>query len=225
MKVQKIYVKNLRQIEEKELLLSWHTVIVTWGNNKGKTTLLRSIVDRLRGQKTNIIKQGKSSGECQWTFTDWSILSWDLNGEKEKISYTTKEGFKETAVKSICNILFGKWFDIDNFLSSTPKDQKSILQQLVWLDFTALDKEYEQAYADRAEANIVLKTVQMKRWDAEPAIVSWKYKDIWEMQEALISMEASNERINSFTGKLQDRMVRASSLTEQIKSYSRNNWL
>jgi predicted ATP-binding protein involved in virulence len=56
-KVQKIFVRNLRQIDEMTTTFNGCTAIVTGGNNKGKSTLLKSIVERLRGDKTNIVKE------------------------------------------------------------------------------------------------------------------------------------------------------------------------
>lgn len=216
-KVEKIYVKNLRQIDEQSVVFNWCTAIITGGNNKGKSTLLKSIVERLRGDKSTIIKDWKQSGEAKREFTDWSILEWDLLWSSDKITYTTKEWVKTSSIKTICDKLFGKWFDIDEFLTAQPKEQKRIMQQLVWLDFTELDEQYEKAYNDRKEKNAIYRMEQAKISDVKEVIVSGEYKDITDLQEKLIAAEKNNEQIESIKEKIQYKSQRLISIDEEIK--------
>lgn len=217
MKVKKIYVQNLRQIDEQEANFDWCTCIVTGGNNKGKTTLLRSIVERLRGTKTKIIKEGKETWKCEWTFTDWSVLTRNLEWEKEKIEYITKEWIKTSAIKTICEKLFGKWFDIDKFLWSPPKEQKKTLQQLVWLDFEEIDQKYQQAYDDRTYANNVYKAEKTKLESINLQEIQWEKKDIEEMQNKLIEIEKTNEKIHGVQSRLEDKEKRIKSIEDEIQ--------
>lgn len=216
MKVEKIYVKNLRQIDEIETNFKWCTAIVTGGNNKGKSTLLRSIIERLRGDTTNIVKDWQKTWECERTFTDWSKLYREINEEKEKIEYTTKEGIKTSKIKEIVWFLFGKWFDIDVFLQSQPKEQKEILQKLVWIDFTEIDAIYNQAYEDRTNKNAIMKSEQAKISDMVIVECKEEKKDISEMQNVLIEIEKKNEQINSVESKMIDKKTRQKQLEEEI---------
>lgn len=50
-KTQKISVKNFKAISEMEIDFKGCTAIITGGNNKGKSSLLRGITDRLRGRR------------------------------------------------------------------------------------------------------------------------------------------------------------------------------
>lgn len=217
MKVKKIQVKNLRQIESIETSFDWCTAIITGGNNTGKSTLLKSIIDRLRGDKSSIIKEWKQSWEAKRTFTDGSILEWDLLGNADKITYTTKEWIKTSAIKTICETLFWKWFDIDVFLNAQPKDKKKIMQELVWIDFTELDIEYEKAYNDRTEKNAIYRTEKAKLSDMQEQPTQWLLIDISELQEKLIEAEKNNEQIISVKEKIEYKNNRIKAIDIQIQ--------
>lgn len=218
-KVQKIFVRNLRQIDEMTTTFNWCTAIVTGGNNKGKSTLLKSIVERLRWDKTNIVKDGKQSGEAEWTFTDGSVLSWEILGESDKIVYTTKDGIKTSSIKEICNRLFGVGFDIDEFLWAQPKRQKEIMQWLVGLkeEFELLDAEYAEAYNDRTNKNAIYRAEQSKIWENKEISTGWEYVDISALQEELIEAEKKNEQINSINSKMQDKNMRLANIVIEIQ--------
>lgn len=172
MKIKTIKVKNLKSISESELILNGCTAIVQAGNNKGKTTLLRGIIDRIQNEKPElIIKQGEKEGFAVMELTDGSRFEWNFTEKKEVLNYITKDNFKidvskGSALKDIQQKFFPSRFDIDLFLSSQPKKQVEMLQKLVGLDFTALDSEYQKYYDLRTEANrdyIRLKSMCLKK--------------------------------------------------------------
>lgn len=217
MKVQKIFVKNLRQIDEITTEFNGCTAIITGGNNKGKSTLLKSIVDRLRGDKTNIIKEGKQTWTSERTFTDGSVLSWELLGNSDKLVYTTKEGVKTSSIKEICHKLFGTGFDIDDFLSAQPKKQKEIMQKLVGLDFTDLDQAYEEAYQDRQAKNSIYRAEKAKLEALTQHAVSGEYRDISELHAQITEIEKKNANIRSIEEKMQYKTKRVFQIGEEIQ--------
>lgn len=159
MKIKKIKVKNFKSISENEINLNGCSAIVTAGNNKGKTTLLRGLIDRIQSEKPDmIIKKGEKDGFATMELTDGSHFEWIFSEKKEVLSYTTKDNFKVdiskgAALKDIQNRFFPSKFDIDIFLASQPKKQVEILQKLVGIDFTSIDNEYKLAFDERTIAN------------------------------------------------------------------------
>lgn len=150
MKIKTIKVKNIKNVNEFGVDLNGATVILTAGNNKGKTTVLRSLIDRLRGEKPELIlKTGESEGKAELELTDGSKFEWQIKEDKEKLSYTTSEGIKINTVRDISKIYFPEIFDVDAFLQAQPKQQIAMLQKLAGIDFTSLDEEYKKAYEDR----------------------------------------------------------------------------
>lgn len=160
MKIKKIEVKNLKAIAAENIDLNGCSAIITAGNNKGKSTLLKSLIDRFRGEiPDKIVKQGEENGFSVMELTDGSKIEWKFTEKGESFSFTTKEGIKQTSgvLKAIGEKYFGRRFDIDSFLNSTPKSQKAELQRLIGLDFTEIDNKYKISFDNRTNANRDLK--------------------------------------------------------------------
>lgn len=156
MKIKKITVQNFKSVSNETANFDGCSAIITAGNNKGKTSFLRGMIDRFRGEKPDVIvKQGESEGSQVMELTDGAKIEWNFSDKQEKFSYITKDGIKMTSgvIKSIGEKYFGLKFDIDKFLNSQPKQQVRELQRLVGLDFTEIDERYKLAYELRTEAN------------------------------------------------------------------------
>jgi hypothetical protein len=154
-KIQKISVSNLKAISDLEIDFKGCTAIITGGNNKGKSTFLHGIVDRIRGVKPElIVKQGKKEGSGTIELTTGEKFLWEFDVEgTDKLTFLTKEGYKTQVTKVIVARFFPPSFDIDKFLNSTPKEQSKQLQKIVGIDFTEIDSRYQLAYDDRTEKN------------------------------------------------------------------------
>src|SRR5690625_7594735 len=97
MKIKRIEVKNYKAISKEELNLNGCSAIITAGNNKGKTSILRGLIDRLHSDKPDLVlKQGESKGHNAIELTDGSKIEWNFTGKSERLSYTTPEGAKQT---------------------------------------------------------------------------------------------------------------------------------
>jgi DNA repair exonuclease SbcCD ATPase subunit len=155
MKIKKIEVKNFKAVSEQTADFDGHSAIVVGGNDKGKSSLLKGIIDRFRGEKPDIIlKEGESKGYNVMELTDGSKVEWKFTEKSESFAYITPEGVRQTTgvLKAIGEKYFGIRFDIDEFLNSQPKQQVKKLQQLVGLDFSEIDEQYKQAFEERRDA-------------------------------------------------------------------------
>lgn len=195
MKIKKIEVHNYKAVSDQELNLNGCSAIVTASNDKGKTSILRGLIDRLRSEKPDVIvKEGEAKGFNIVELTDGSKIEWKFTDKLESFAWITKEGVKQTTgvISAIGERYFGKRFDIDSFLHSGPKAQVKELQSLVGLDFEDIDERYQKAYEERTEANRELKRISSQNVEEpekveEPDIESIK-KELKEAQEK------SNER-------------------------------
>jgi len=162
MKIKEIKVVNFKSIVDKQLDLSGCSAVITGGNNKGKSSILSGLIDRMRGEKPDIIvREGSDKGSNTMVLTDDSKIEWRFTEKSESLSYTTKDGIKQTSgvIKTIGERYFGKKFDIDNFLNSTPKEQTKELQRIVGLDFSDINERYKITYEERTAANKELQRV------------------------------------------------------------------
>lgn len=155
-KIQTIKLSNFKSISDLEVNFKGCTAIITGGNNKGKTSFLRGIPDRIRFVRPDVmVKQGNKEGKGELTLTSGEKFVWDFdtNG-RDKLTYITFDGSQRQSVtKELGSSFFPVTFDIDKFLQSPPKNQAKQLQAIVGLDFTDIDKRYEVAYNKRTELN------------------------------------------------------------------------
>jgi len=166
MKINKVQVTNLKAIESAEATFNGCHAIVTAGNGMGKTTMLRALIDRIRGQKPNILVHvGARKGDYVAELTDGSRIEWNFTEKSERITYITKEGIKQTSgvIKSIGERIFGAAFDIDKFLYMQPAKQSKELQRLVGIDFSEIDNEIATAVEQRKDAKKELEMLIAQR--------------------------------------------------------------
>lgn len=154
-KIKAISVKNFKIISDLEVDFKGCTAIITGGNNKGKSSFLRSLPDRIRYIRPEVmVKNGEKEGSGELVLDTGERFTWEFNTDgKDKLSYWTKEGIKTSATKELGERFFPPVFDIDKFLQSSPKNQALQLQKIIGIDFTDIDSRYELAYADRTEKN------------------------------------------------------------------------
>jgi len=153
-KIQTIKIQNFKAITDLEANFNGCTAIVTGGNNKGKTSFLKGIVDRIRFVRPDVmVKKGEQEGRGELVLDSGEKFLWEFdNAGKDKLTYITNQG-RKSVTKDLGQQFFPPVFDIDKFLQSSPKDQVKQLQAIVGLDFTDVDKRYQAAYDARTERN------------------------------------------------------------------------
>lgn len=211
MKIKKIEVLNFKAIENQELNLEGCSAIITAGNNKGKSSILSGLIERFQGIKPSIIvKKDETKGFNKIELTDGSIIEWKFTEKTESFSFTTSEGIKQTTgvIQMLGEKYFGRKFDIDKFLTSQPKKQVEELQRLVGLDFSKIDKDYQEAYDKRTDAN--KEVIRLRNLAKEEPIKTTK-PNIEEFQKQLQLIREQNEKLldnwREENQKLQEEIV------------------
>lgn len=154
-KIKQIEIHALKAITSETIDLNGCSVLVTGKNRVGKTTLLRGMVDRIRGLRPNtILKFGEKEGKGVMELMNGEKFIWEFDEKgKDKLVYRTKDGYNSRVTGEIADKYFPKAFDIDTFMVSQPKAQLKMLADLVGLDFEKIDSEYTEAYNARTVAN------------------------------------------------------------------------
>lgn len=154
-KIVKIRLENFKAIDIKEMNFAGASAIITGGNNKGKTSFLRGLQDRIRFSRPQIkVRQGEKEGYGEMTLDDGTRFVWEFDDDKkDKLTMISPEGTKANVTKELGHQFFPPLFDIDKFLQSAPKDQIKQLQKIIGLDFTDVDKRYDEAYKVRYQKN------------------------------------------------------------------------
>lgn len=157
-KIKTLTVSNLKAVSQQTADFNGCTAIITGGNNRGKTSFLRSLFDRVRGIKPDkVLHDGETEGFAEATLTTGEKIKWEFNdkgkGFKEKLTYITEKDIRTPLSVELRNRFFPETFDVDSFLAAQPKKQREILQDLAGLDFTSIDARYKTAYEARTAAN------------------------------------------------------------------------
>lgn len=210
-KIETIRVKNFKAIGELEADFKGCSAIVTGANNSGKTTFLRGLIERIRFSRPDLkVKQGEKDGSGELVLDSGERFVWVFDDvSKDRLTYISATGAKESVTKELGAKFFPPIFDIDRFLQSPPKSQVAQLQKIVGLDFSEIDKRYEEAYRDRTARN-----EEAERWHTKvtKAIKCEEVKPI-DLDELILIRRSKNER----------RRIKADELNALFKKNQKHN--
>jgi hypothetical protein len=159
-KIKTIRVENFKAIGIQEVNLNGNSIIMVAANDKGKSSLLRGLIDRFQGVKPSVIvKQGEEKGFNEMELTDGSVIKWKFTEKGEQFSFTTKEGITQTTgvLKAIGEKYFGKNFNIDAFMTMSSNKQTEKVLEILGVDTSQLDADYKIQYDLRTDVNRELK--------------------------------------------------------------------
>src|SRR5688572_1222592 len=193
-KIQTIKISNFKSITDLEANFNGCTAIVTGGNNKGKTSFLKGIVDRIRFVRPEVmVKKGEKEGRGELTLDSGDKFVWEFDtAGRDKLTYITSEG-RQSVTKDLGAQFFPPVFDIDKFLQSPPKSQVKQLQQIIGLDFTEIDTRYQKAYDIRTERNREAEIYHVKL----EKMLKVDRVDPVDLTELMDKKEAEKNRLNA----------------------------
>lgn len=139
-KINKTYIKNIKNIDEFQADLNGATAYIVGGNTKGKTTLCTFLINRLMGDKpdADVLNDKLKKGEASIKMDDGAEFRYTIspNGS-EKITYIHSNGIEVRATREIIGkYLPNKFFDINKFVDATPKEKTNILTKALGIDIS-----------------------------------------------------------------------------------------
>jgi hypothetical protein len=219
-KIKKITVSNLKAVSNLTADFNGCTAIITGGNNKGKSSFLRSLSDRLSKaiKPEQIVKQGEKEGFYEMELTTGEKFVWAFNNTTkagEKLTFISERNIPGPVTKELSKFYFPPVFDVDTFLQAAPKKQKEILQKLTGIDFTEFDKLYIDAYEQRTYANKKLAEEKAKASYIDPKIISEPI-DTTELEKQLYGIDTHNLKFKTVNDKLNDKKVKVITNNKEI---------
>lgn len=229
-KVKKITVSNLKAVSALSVDFNGCTAIITGGNNKGKSSFLRSLPERLRGNKPDLVlKQGEKEGSAEWELTSGEKFIWTFDGKKEKLTFVSERNIPQSVTKEISKMYFPSVFDVDAFLNSMPAKQKKTLQELTGIDFSEIDAQYKSAYDERTYANKKLSEAKARLVFYDPKAAT-EITPTDELEAELHGIDAHNLRFENVEmqckqreEKKADNLKELARLEDEIKTIKEAN--
>ncbi len=194
-KIINITVRNLKNVSEQDVDLRGASIIMTAGNDVGKSTVLKTLIDRFHGHRPKlIVKEGQRKGAYYMDLSDGSSIEWTFTNKSENLIYITSDGLKVSSgvLSEIGRRYFGEEFDLNKFLNMSANKQQKELERVVGLDFSKLDEEYKQVYDERTEQKRLLTHLRSQR-KTKPAEV--KPIEILQLKKELAEIEAKNDEL------------------------------
>lgn len=183
-------------------------------NRQGKSSFLNGIAWVLGGKELcpdKPIRTGEDSAECSVSLSAdpqrmlpacvaKRVWKRKENGKEESsLSIRTADGFNAPSPQSILDTILGSvGFEPEKFLRAKSDDQVAILRELVGLDFTKLEEEYDTLYAERTAVNKSVKAAE-SNWQAKTfhADAPEKEDSVADLMEELASCEKSVQANNA----------------------------
>lgn len=208
-KIKTITVSNLKAVSEMTADFNGCTAVITGGNNRGKTSFLRSLTDRLRGLKTDmVLKQGEREGFYELELTSGEKFIWQFNNKTkagEKLTYISERNIPGAVTKDICNAYFPPVFDVDRFLNDPPSKQKATLQKLTGIDFTEFDRSYKDAYETRTFHNKQYQIEKAKEEFVDPKLPT-EEMPVAALEQQLSAIDLVKERVQNVRKGIDEKL-------------------
>ena len=214
-RIETIEVMNFKALDHEAINLHGCSCIVTAGNRKGKTTLLRGLIDRIQGVKPEmVVKRDESNGFAEITLDTGERIRWEFSAEgKERLIFVTREGIKTSLTREIANRFFPASFDIDKFLQSSPSERVKQLQKLLGIDLTEINSRYKFAYDDRTIKNKLMAEAKAKVTplsDDDALLLHATPASTKELQDELAQVGTHNaeyQKVENFISTAKNRIV------------------
>jgi hypothetical protein len=216
-KIKKITVSNLKAVSALSADFNGCTAIITGGNHKGKSSFLKSLPERLRGNKPDVVlKHGEKDGFAEWELTTGEKFVWSFDDKKEKLTFISERNIKSSLTKDISTYYFPAVFDVDGFLNSTPSKQKTVLQKLTGIDFSEIDQLYKQAYEARTWANKKLAEEKAKRQLLDPNLPT-EESSTEELEKELAGIDVHNYRFTNIQNGVREKKKQVEDNCKEIE--------
>jgi predicted ATP-dependent endonuclease of OLD family len=165
MRIVELNAENVKRLRAVHIKPDGAIIPITGKNGQGKSSVLDAIACALGGKATQPMKpirDGAGSASVVLDLGDLIITrTWTAN-DKSYLAVQSKEGAKFPTPQAMLDKLVGELtFDPLAFSRMHPTDQIDTLKRIAGLDFSQLDAEREEVFAERTGVNRDLKAAEV----------------------------------------------------------------
>lgn len=198
MHIQNISIKNFKSIEDLKFKLEGRSLFVVGDNGVGKSTFIQALFCLLTGK--NIPKEpvttGHTKSELSAEFGNYRVELNMTNSRNEFKLYQDGEPVSSPR-KTLESVIQFNDFDPFEFLRMTGKKQVEFVKEMVGIDFTELESDYNEVFEDRKNINRDIKNLQGKINESTITEVELKVfkeeKPVHELKEEIKGIDTFNE--------------------------------
>lgn len=163
-KIVELTAENVKRLTAVNIKPDGSMVVVGGDHGAGKSSLLDSIMYALAGKKhipAQPLRRGAKRGRIRMDIGDLIIERTFEEGGKSDVVITSKDGYEAPTPQAILDDMCGALaFDPEEFVRLKPDAQAAMLRELVGIDFSDLDQERAEKYAERTTINRSVKQLE-----------------------------------------------------------------
>lgn len=215
-KIQEVTIQNFKGIDWKIEKLDGHHIILVGKNGGGKTSFIDACVGNIKGIETPL-KEGTTKGLVRVEVDGYTIEhTFSKKNQKPKLSIYDKKGVLQGAPANLLSELFGvQDFDIDSFLNLYPTKKVEFMKNIVGIDFTRMDGQYDELYKERTFLNKKIKEHDAKMLDI-PVVKDTEERDIQALSNELGLIKVENQKYDDFNIRLAQKQNERDELESKI---------
>ncbi|HNX27448.1 MAG TPA: AAA family ATPase [Phycisphaerae bacterium] len=155
--------ENVKRLQAVEIRPDGNMVVIGGNNGQGKTSVLDAITYTLAGKAAccdKPIRNGQTRGEVSIETDDY-VITRTFTEAGGNVKVTNKDGARYDSPQGLLNKLCGTLaFDPLKFMQQDSRSQAETLKVLVGIDFSTLDLQRAEFYAERTAVNHHIKNLE-----------------------------------------------------------------
>lgn len=220
MKVESIKIKNFKAISEESLQINGNNVYVLGPNGIGKSSFLDAIFKVISGKDlpSKLTKEGEKKGSIEIDLGGIIVKAhYNEKNEKVSLSLESKEGAEYKSPRKMLDQLAGIVdFDVNEFFNLAPKKQVDFIKNLVGIDFTDVDEEYQKIFQEKTFVNGKVKELEAQQVFVDKNLSTEKI-DISELTSELKKAHEHNNKIEAKTNEHLNILTEVNDIDAEIE--------
>lgn len=209
-RIVRLEASNIKRLRAVDVTPNGAGVTIVGGRNaQGKSSLLDSIAYAFAGGRSlpeAPIRAGEESAYVVAETEDF-IVRRTFTASGSRVEITNREGMKYQSPQSILDALIGPIaFDPLSFIRASPKEQQTMLRDVLGVDTSDLERERAELYEERREINREAKSYAAQRdaIDLGEGLIPDAEIPMKDLLDEVAAAEAHNSTINNLAA-LSDR--------------------
>lgn len=200
-----LHIEKVKRIKAVSIRPNGNVNVIGGQNGNGKSSTLDSIAMLLGGKSLipeKPVREGEQTASISADVGAYKVTRWWTNPTTSYLKVQAKDGSEVSSPQKVLTDLIGGNLSFDPLAFSTYEDKERlrILKEIAKVDFTALDKEYQEKFTER--------TVVKREGESTKTLLE-SFKDLSEVPSEPMDFEAlkkEREDITNFNKQIEEEL-------------------